>query len=97
MQKKLDLTIWACVEYSIVGINIHPCRRLLLHLQQPGQRGVSGPPRHLLPDPALDGRPAADAVLHQGRPQEGEEEDEQRAGGGQGKDTELVTAHQTFR
>ena len=24
MQKKLDLTIWACVEYSIVGINIHP-------------------------------------------------------------------------
>ena len=25
MQKKLDLTIWACVEYSIVGINIHPC------------------------------------------------------------------------
>ena len=24
MQKKLNLTIWACVEYSIVGINIHP-------------------------------------------------------------------------
>ena len=25
MQKKLHVTIWACVEYSIFGINIHPC------------------------------------------------------------------------
>ena len=29
MQKKLDLTIWACVEYSIVGINIYPCLQAL--------------------------------------------------------------------
>ena len=25
MQRKLHVAIWACVENSIVGINIHPC------------------------------------------------------------------------
>ena len=30
MQKKLDMTIRVCVEYSIIGLNIHPCIVLYL-------------------------------------------------------------------
>ena len=37
MQKKIDLTRWACIEYSIVGINIHSC---CIHIRTRG--GIYG-------------------------------------------------------